>query len=167
MNERTSKPIIYIFFASLIFCVTVGLSAQTPPAATVPTQFATAHTAFLSNAGAPSLANREKEGATMAYESISGALVKDRHYKLTPVPSDAELAFEVSIQATDQISKGDSVNSGYLRLAVYDVKTHCLLWNIDEPVRGAFRASSFQKNIDEASGKIIADLHALISGKQP
>lgn len=169
MKQLENNTGMFGVIAGLMLCTATGLCAQTTPpmTASVPSQFATARTAFLSNAGAPTFGVREKEASTMAYESVYKALGADGHYKLTGAPAEAELSFEISIGEVDSVLGGSSISSGYLRLAAYDVKTHCLLWNIDEPVKGAFRAASFLKNIDEATTKLTVDLHSLIAGKQP
>ena len=134
----------------------------------VPAEFASAHTLFLSCGGAPLLASREKEGVTMLYTSAYHALSSAGHYRLTSTPADSDITAVISLEdRLSGVSYGSSAEADFIQLAVYDTKTHALLWNIDEPVDGAIRKASFQKNIDASVAKIVADLNSLAAGKLP
>jgi hypothetical protein len=74
----------------------------------------------------------------------------------------------VSTQShVSSVSGGDSFNAFFLRLEIYDVKTHTLLWALDESVNGAFREKTFQKNVDQSVAALMVDLNALANGTIP
>lgn len=145
-----------------------ALSAQTPPTVPVPSQFATAKTAFLASGGAPAGSSHEKQIVSMLYSSVYQALASAHLYQMTATPSQADLSMIVSLGAfTTDVTNGSSFEYNFLRLSVYDTRTHALLWNVDEPLAGAFREKTFQKNIDTTSSKVMADLKTLSSGAIP
>lgn len=144
------------------------LHAQSADAVTVPSQFATAHTAFLASGSAPGVGGRETLIAQMVYSSLFKSLSSAGQYHLVRTPADAE--FSMIISANAQVStvlNGSSIDAAYLRLEVYDVKTHTLLWALDEPIQGAFREKTFQKNVDESVALLTNDLKQLASGDVP
>ena len=142
--------------------------AQTPTPAPVPSNFATAKTAFLASAGAPDLAFKEKEGISILYSSMYRALLAANIYSLQTNPASADLSMAIFIGKTDtDVTGGNSSASPFIRLAVYDTKTQSLLWNIDEPISGAFREKTFEKNVDTATAHIVVDLKQLASGNIP
>lgn len=153
--------------ALVIAAIPVATFAQSPSVA-IPSQFASAHTMFLGCGGASVLGFRAKEGSTMLYRSAYRALTSAGHYQLTGSPENADISAVISINAGfTSVTNGNSYENGFVRLAVLDTKTHVLLWNVDEPMKGAFLKSSFQKNIDESVAKIVTDLNTLAAGKLP
>jgi hypothetical protein len=75
---------------------------------------------------------------------------------------------EVSVGVNySMVTSGSSTQSPYVRLRVYDPKTHALLWEIDELLSGAFRRATMQKNIDESVAALAADLKTLAAGNLP
>lgn len=147
-----------------LFCATTALSGQT----LVPSQFTTGHTVFLASAGAPGLGGHEKQIAAIVYTAFYKALSTTGHYHLVENPSDADLAMNISTQSRiSDVTNGSSVDSAYLRLEIYDVKTHILVWTINEDVQGAFREKTFQHNVDATIAALMDDLNALANGNLP
>lgn len=134
--------------------------------AAVPSQFATAQTVFLGAAGASSGGTKEKLMVNMVYSGMYDALTSLKQYRIVTAPADADLSMEVSAVVTVGAVNG-TFNSVVLRLVVRDTKTHALLWTIDEPLNGAFREKTFQRNVDSAAKEIAADLKSLAEGKEP
>lgn len=153
-----------IAIAVSLFCAALAVSAQT----LVPSQFATAHTVFLASAGAPGSGGHEKEIANIVYTSLYKALSATGRYQLAASPSNAELAMNISTQnRISDVTNGSSTDSAFLRLEIYDVKTHLLIWTIDEDIQVAFREKTFQHNVDATVAAIIDDLNTLANGNLP
>ena len=150
---------------SIAFALAPMAHAQTA-AAPVPSQFATARTVFLGAAGAPIGDTKENLIVNMVYSGMYDALTSLKQYRLVTAPADADLSMEVSAVVAVGAVNG-TFNSVVLRLVVRDTKTHALLWTIDEPLNGAFREKTFQRNVDSAAKEIAADLKSLAEGKEP
>ena len=147
-----------------LLCATIPLSGQT----LVPSQFATAHTVFLASAGAPGSGGREKQIAEMVYTTFYKALSATGRYQLVENPSNSDLAMNISTQSRiSDVTNGSSVQTAYLRLEIYDVKTHMLVWTINEEVQGAFREKTFQHNVETAVAALMDDLKTLANGNLP
>lgn len=132
-----------------------GQDAPTP----LPSQLAGKHTVFIASAGAPGFGRYERIGAKIVYDRLYAAVSKIDRYQLCSAPAQAEIAMEITLQT--------SVDALFLRLSIYDVKTHTLLWAIDEPIGGAFRIPTFERNADASIALLMDDLNNLASGKQP
>lgn len=165
LSRRADHHVLLLLLAAL--ALTTTTHAQSPSTIPVPTQFASAQSAFLGCAGAPALGYKEKVGANIIYESMYRALAAQKQYQLTATPASAELTMEVTIVLTTTGVSSDSSNAASLQLTIRDQKTHSILWVLDEPVQGAFREKSFQHNVDNATAQIIDDLKLLAGGKEP
>jgi hypothetical protein len=153
--------------ASLLLVAT-ALCAQTPPAVPVPSQISTAHTAFLASGGAPGAGRNENLMTGLTYTGVYQALAKSGHYQLTAAPAEAEISMTIAIRdQVTSVSQGTSYDAFFLRLEISDTKTHTLLWAIDEPIQGAFREKTFQKNLDASITLLITDLNLLAAGNIP
>jgi hypothetical protein len=149
-----SFHLILIFMISVV--VPSGLGAQQPkgaPPGPVPPQIASAHKAFISNAGGESFENVIDQtvfngGPDRPYNQFYASMKNWDRYELVPTPGDADLIFEISWVLSDTGLKLPVL--GQLRLAVIDPKTHATLWNFTEYVRGAMLLSNRDKNFDQA-----------------
>ena len=151
-----------------LFMACIKLDAQSADAVPVPSQFATAQTAFLASASAPGVGGRETLIAQIIYSSLYKSLSSGGQYRLVSAPADSELSMIISAHAhVSSVVNGSSFDATYLRLEVYDVKTHTLLWALDEPIQGAFRQKTFQKNVDKSIASLNNDLKQLASGAVP
>ena len=159
MNLRTNGIAIIALIA------TATLSAQTPSSVPVPSQIATAKTAFLGSGGAPAGVTEEKQVVAALYPSLYRALASANLYQMTSTPAQAELSMVVSLDTfISGAATGSSLEYDFIRLAVFDTKTHALLWIIDEPIDGQFRKKSYLKNMDNTTARVVADLKQLASG---
>ena len=147
-----------ILIVALLFQAAPPLSAQSANAVPVPSQFATARTVFLASGSAPGSGTHEVLIARMVYSSFYRSLSTAGRYHLVSAPADADLSMVIS---------ADSLNEPSLQLDIYDIKTHTLLWTLDEPLLGAFREKTFQKNIDKTVAALMNDLKSLASGEVP
>jgi hypothetical protein len=162
------KSTLQLATLALLLAAGTAIFAQAAPPVPVPSQFATAKTAFLASAGSAAVSAREKDAVSMLYTSMYRALLSAKTYQLTSAPADAELSMTLSLEsAATDVTNGNSFVYVFVRLSVFDTKTHALLWNIDEPIKGAFREKSFLKNVDDATSRVLADLKALAAGNIP
>ncbi|WP_188758607.1 hypothetical protein [Edaphobacter acidisoli] len=144
----------------------IAAMSQSAGQVPVPSQFATAHNIFLAAGGAPALGNRAKLATNMSYDSMYHALETLTQYHLVANPASSDLAMETSIHVAVG-NAGNQFNSVSLRLVVRDTKTQTLLWILDEPLDGAFREKTFQKNLDDAASHLAQDLKVLSEGREP
>jgi hypothetical protein len=158
-NHLNSKRHLLVLMGIALLSATT-LHAQTAPVAPLPAQLTMAKTAFLGNAG-----TIDNQYSTLAYNDFYQQLAAWNHYQLTINPANADLALEISVNvAVGDTSNGTSFATPYLHLTIRDAKTQVLLWTISENIQGAFRAKTFEKNLDAAIGKITTDLKNLVSG---
>jgi hypothetical protein len=154
--------------SSVLLISSLPLSAQSPATIPAPSQLGTAHTAFLASGSAPGAGPREFLIAQMVYASTYKSLSSSGQYRLVGAPADAEMSMVISTNITiSDVINGGSLNSAFIRLEIFDVKTHTLLWALDEPIQGAFREKTFQKNVDESIAALMNDLKTLASGVIP
>jgi hypothetical protein len=154
-------PIKSIAIAILLLAA-LPLCSQTPPAAPIPAQLATAKSVFLANAGSTPANNQV---AIEVYNAVYQGLAAGNRYHLTSTPADADLIFELS-----EISVFEGENSTgaeYIQIVIRDAKSQSLLWSTSEGIEIAFRGKTAVKNIAEAAAKITADLNALAIGTIP
>ena len=135
--------------------------------APLPRQIFTARRVFVSNAGDETL-GEFSGGPDRAYNQLYAALKSGGRYELVAVPADAELVFEISI-ATRIL--GESVSGGggqmvsnktfkdpQLRLTIWDLKTHVLLWTFIEHVQNALLQGNRDKNFEHAMAALVNDI---------
>jgi hypothetical protein len=162
MKHRITAISLFLLISS------ISVSAQSPSPIPAPSQFATAHTAFLASGSAPAAGARQALVAEMVYSSLYRSLSASGQYHLLAAPADAELSMIISTEMfVSDATNGSSIPYPYLRLEIYDTKTHALLWALDEPLQGAFREKTFEKNVDEAVASLAADLKTLAAGSIP
>jgi len=167
-NQLRQAPISIFLSIAVLMLAALPLCAQVPAAVPVPSQFATAHTAFLASGSAPGSGRNERFIAQVVYSSVYKSLSTAGHYHLVSAPADAELSMVVSTQShVSDVMGGDSPFEALLRLEIYDVKTHTLLWALDEQINSMFREKTFQKNVDQSVAALMVDLNALASGSVP
>jgi hypothetical protein len=109
------------------------------PNAPIPAQIATAHTIFLTNAGAD--ANFPVD-ETQAYNNVLASLQSWGHYQFADAPAKADLIFQLhDIAPITQVAgnRGGvySLTSPAFQLTVVDPKTNIALWTITSPVYAA------------------------------
>ncbi len=149
----------------------LGLSAVHPQAATVtvvvPTQLQTEQTVFLANGGAPALDRNDLKGSEILYTSTYQALASIARFHMVASPGAATLALVVSLRPNMESQYGSTVGDPLIHLEIYDVKSHMLLWVLDDPASDAFGNKQFQKAIDDSMRRIVSELNTLGTGKLP
>jgi hypothetical protein len=160
---------------SATFCLALAILAslpllnaqksKDPTPAPVPAQIAAARKVFISNAGGESFETVIDQtvfngGPDRPYNQFY-ATVKDwGRCELVSSPSDADLVLEISWTLSDTGLRLPVL--GQLRLAVIDPKTHVILWNFTEYVRGAMLLGNRDKNFDQAMTTIVNRLKILM-----
>jgi len=129
--------------------------------APMPTAIQTAKRVFVGNAGVDSTsvpAFRKSGDVNQPYNWFYVAMKNWGRYELVGNPADADLVFEISFAAPLIGADKISTYAPYLRLEILDAKTHFLLWTIVEPVEGAFRKASWDKNFNAGVASLVSDL---------
>ena len=137
--------------------------------APLPSQIFTARKVFVSNAGGDSL-GEYSGGPNRAYDELYGALKGWGRYELVAAPADAELVLEIRFATrivAEDVSggglghaavSGNTVKDPHLRLAIFDLKTHVLLWTFIEHVQNARLQGNRDKNYDLAMAALVNDI---------
>lgn len=161
MNRRT------VLVSAMLLVASIPCLPQPASTVPVPAQLGAAHTAFLGSGSAPGGGPKASLITQMVYSSVYRSL-SSGPYHLVGAPAEAELSLVISTDGgIVDVINGSSINSAFLRLDIYDTKTHSLLWALGEPVAGAFREKTFQKNVDESAVALRNELKILAAGNIP
>lgn len=152
---------VFGFFALLL----TGAHAQSP-LAPVPSPLLSAQKIFLANGGADvvsTAAFKKAAEVNEPYNSMYNALRGWGHWQLVGSPSDADLVLAVRFAAPVAIySKGMPLSyAPQEELTILDGKTHVQLWALTQPVAGAFRKTTWEKNYNDGIASLISQLKAL------
>jgi len=155
---------------SITWLAVPGLIAQEKKEslpAPLPAQIYTARKVFVSNAGDETL-GEFSGGPDRAYNQLYAALKGWGRYELVAAPADAELVFEISFATRvlgENVSGGGgtpvsnrTVRDPQLRLTIWDLKTHVLLWTIIEHMQSALLQGNRDKNYDQAMAALVNDI---------
>jgi len=148
----TNRIKSYIALATLALSIAAPLCAQDKvfPAAPIPTQIATAKTAFISFAAEGTYIDDARD-----YNALYAALTTWGHYQLTARPADAELIFKVQRTA--------AVSPLSLSVQIIDRATGVILWTISEPFTNEpiITEANKEKSVAATVGAVIGDLKVL------
>lgn len=158
---------------SQISCLTLALALLSTPflaaqqakeAAPLPVQIAAAKRIFISNGGVDgnSLeAFRRTGGSDQPYNQFYNAMKGWGRYELVAAPADADLVLEIRFAAP--LTGCDKICSyaPQLGLTILDAKTHFTLWTLIEPVDGAFRKATWEKNFSKGMTNLMDDMRKL------
>jgi len=150
----TNRIKSYIALATMALSIAAPLCAQDKvfPAAPIPTQIATAKTAFISFAAEGTYIDDARD-----YNALYAALTTWGHYQLTARPADAELIFKVQRTA--------AVSPLSLSVQIIDRATGVVLWTISEPYIlepvAITTEASKEKAVADTVGAFIGDLKVL------
>ncbi len=144
------------------------LSAAIPP---VPPALLAAKSVFVSNAGGDSgLFPAPFSGDTnRAYAEFYSTLQSSGAFQLVSDPSQADLVLELRLFApygpsNDNKQHGTADPRPMFRLAVYDRKTHYILWTVTQSVEIAFLQKTHDRNFDLALTEVLNQFLA-VAGK--
>jgi hypothetical protein len=157
------------FAASLVL---TGFATAQQPAPTesvpVPSGLRSARTAFVSNAGSDSGLFPEPFSGDpdRPYTEFYQDLKTTGQLQLVDDPSAADLVLEVRLNAPNGPQSPNKQNGAsdplpMLRLAVYDRKTHYVLWAFTESVEMAYLQKTHDHNLDDAISRLVADFERI------
>ncbi|HEY1810259.1 MAG TPA: hypothetical protein VGG42_16975 [Acidobacteriaceae bacterium] len=155
-------------------------TSSAPPPAPIPAPIRTAHNIFLANAGMDAFSLQAFEelglGKTDTYDSLYAAIQSWKNYPLVSSPAEADLVLDIRCTAPF-ISNHDNWHFQHIlasttwqfqyEIAIYDAKTHFLLWTLTEPVRPANLNGTWRKNIAGANAALAGQLQALLTPPPP
>lgn len=161
-------------FAALL--TTISAASQEPasmPPVPIPPALHTARKVFLSNAGADSglFPSPFSGDPSRGYIEFYAALKQANQFILVDDPAQADLVLELQLTAPNGPSNGSKVNGAsnpvpMFRLAVYDAKSHFVLWTLTESVEIALLQKTHDRNFDDALTALVNEFEVL-TGKAP
>ena len=177
MFHRNRQGVLRAMFAAAVVVMcgrAVNAATQDtgkPATATapMPTAIQTAKRVFLGNAGVDGMsfqAFRQSGDMNRPYNWLYAAMKTWGRYELVGSPADADLVFEISFSAPLVGADKLPTFAPYLRLEILDAKTHFLLWTIVEPVDGAYRKATWEKNFNTGVTNLVSDLKNLTGETQ-
>jgi hypothetical protein len=133
-----------------------------------------AKTAYLKNGG----------GSEIPFNVISNSIEGWPRFIVVDSPEQADVVIQVEAPEVDQngvsvtssstdsdghkISKSNhEMNISYIKLSVYDARTHLALWNSTERPKGGLKEKTRDDNIVQASEVLIQRLHQRLEPQVP
>jgi hypothetical protein len=151
-----------ILTAILLSAAPLAAQSKIQPAAPIPTQIATAHSIFLSNAIDWDYAYSARD-----YNALYAALKSWGKYDLAATPADADLIFEM-LYVTNPggcvVTNGNGGSSTWttLTLHILDRATRTVLWSVNEYPGGAgYKEATRERSSAAAATAIVNDLKVL------
>lgn len=156
----------FSLFAALLVLAPILVAQQPTAAAPIPAPILSAQKVFVANGGADLVSANAFQKAGQVdepYKSTYIALQAWQHWQLVSAPENADLVLVVRFAApVDFYSKGMPITfTPQIQLTIFDGKTHFPLWTFTQPVKGAFRKETWQKNYAEGITELIAQLKSL------
>ncbi len=169
MFHRNRRRVLRAMFtaALVVMCgMAVNVAAQNAgksaaATAPMPTAIQTGKRVFLGNAGVDGSslqAFRAYGDINQPYNWFYTAMKNWGRYELVGSPADADLVFEISFTAPLAGNEKLLMAEPCLRLEIFDVKTHFLLWTIVEPVQGAIRKATWESNFNTGVTNLVSNL---------
>ena len=133
----------------------------------LPAQIVNAKSVFISNTapdGMPSLILENFGEPNRPYDQLYAAMKSWGRYVLAGSPADADLVLEIHFSRS--VYTGGLGEGAEFYLSIIDAKTHFVLWTVVEPVKGAVRKVSWEKNIDASVDALVNDMKVIAGSKQ-
>jgi len=156
------------------YCVTSAVTLLSPwvleaqqqkqSAAPIPSLIIAANKVFISNAGADSIslaAFRRAGDPDQLYNQFYAAMKSWGRYDPVSAPADADLVFAIRFTAPLSDCGKLATYEPQIELSFLDSRTHFALWTFTEPVQGAYRKSTWNKNFSEGMASLMNDLKSL------
>jgi hypothetical protein len=144
--NRTAAILLF----SLLSLVPLGAESKSI-SAPIPTQIATARTAFLSNA-----CTLDYNSCRKAYNDIYEGLQKWGKFKLVGTTEDADLVLELHYAP----AKPPSTQIPF-RIVILDAHNQFKLWTINEPIDYSFTAAKSASTLGDAVQRVLADFKVI------
>lgn len=161
---------------AMLLAAASALAQQAAPApqAPVPPAILQAKRIFLSNAGGDSglFPSPFSGDPNRGYNQFYAGLRANGQYQLVDDPSEADLVLELQLTAPMGSTRSMDVNKingasdpvPMFRLALYDRKTHYILWVLTQSIEVAFLQKTHDRNFDDALTALLLEFESL-SGK--
>ena len=171
MKSRLSAALLVLVVTVLAIPNAVAQQTATT-IAPVPAPILTAQKIFLANGGADLISAEAFKKAGQIEEPYNSTYTGLRawgHWQLVPAPESADLVLVVRFTAPiDSYSNGLPLSSSpQIELTIFDGKTHFPLWALTQPVNGAFRKNTWQKNYADGIAGLIGQLKSLTATAAP
>ena len=144
-----------VLAATLLSSSLLNAQQQAAPPAPVPSQIVTARKIFVSNTSADGTSAGyfwKIGGPTRPFDEFYAKMKNWGRYELVSAPADADLVFEIRFGEPVGILGAPCV------ISILDAKTHFTLWTLVEPMQGALRKGTWEKNFSQGMTKIMEDL---------
>ncbi len=170
-NVKFSLFAVLLILAAPILAVPAA--AQKPAGvAPIPAPILSAEKIFLANGGVDIVsADAFKKAGQVEepYNSTYAALQAWGHWQLVPAPESADLVLVVRFTApVNFYTKGmPSSYTPQIELTIFDGKTHFPLWTLTQPIKGAFRKGTWQKNYADGIAGLMGQLKSLTASAAP
>jgi hypothetical protein len=157
--------IIILAMALVVALAGAGtLAAQTTTpslSAPLPAQIFAAKKIFISNASGETVIGA---GASeLTYNGFYAQTKAWGRYDLESAPADADLIFEIRYETPlGPANSGTSSEFPQIRLAIFDPKTHVVLWAFCEPIVSTKHKSN-QEHLDETLTNLVNDVKNLVA----
>lgn len=160
-----------IFGVGLLLCAGSALWAQNPSngkdkaipePGPIPAQIVNAKSVFISNTapdGMPSDILEKFGEPNRPYDQLYAAMKQWGRYGLADSPENADLVMEIHFMRSE--FTGGLGQGAEFYLTILDAKTHFVLWTLVEPVEGAVRKVSWERNIDDSVVRLVNDLKVI------
>lgn len=142
--------------------ISKGNSQGQPAPGPVPAQIVNAKSVFISNTapdGMPSDILEHFGEPNRPYDQLYAAMKAWGRYQLAAAPGDADLVLEIHFMRS--FATGGLGEGAEFYLSILDTKTHFVLWTLVEPVEGAVRKVSWERNIDSSVDRLVSDLKVM------
>jgi hypothetical protein len=142
----------------------VAQEPATPASAPIPQTLLNAKKIFISNAGADSglFPHPFSGDPDRAYNEFYADVASWGRYQFVATPSEADLVFELRLNAPNGPSNADKQKGAsdplpMFRLVIYDRPTHYVLWALTESIAPAALQKTHDHNFDEALASLVLD----------
>jgi hypothetical protein len=168
---RKAKCVMMICMSLLMLCASTSLRGQNAAASKekarvvpgpVPELIVNAKSVFISNTapdGMPSDILEKFGEPNRPYDQLYAAMKTWGRYQLASSPGDADLVLEIHF--TRSYYTGGLGEGAEFYLSILDTKTHFVLWTLVDPVEGAVRKVSWERNIDTSVDRLMSDLRVM------
>ncbi len=162
---RLARVIAYCATSAMTLLSPWVLEAQQQKqsAAPIPSLIVAANKVFISNAGADSMslaAFRRAGDPDQLYNQFYAAMKSWGRYDLVSAPAAADLVFAIRLPRRCRIA-GNWLAMNRKWSCPSCSRTHFALWTFTEPVQGAYRKSTWNKNFSEGMASLMNDLKSL------
>jgi hypothetical protein len=162
---KTTKATIAAL-AVMLFSALAMFAQEAKPvaAAPVPSQITSAKKVFVSNAGVDAIVLntfRRLGDPDRPYNQFYAAMKEWGRYELVSSPADADLVYEIRFTAPITDTGKITSFAPQYGVTIVDAKTHFTLWTLGEPVEGAFRKATFERNLNTAMNGLMENVRKL------